>query len=221
MENWLCIDLGNTPGSFALMKSSEDELPTLLSEVVLEGPQRQSETFLPLLVQELKNQGLELKQINRVILNRGPGSYTGLRVAFASVFGFLAALEASIETLDGSEALALNWIQKNPTVKFSHLMQVSSLRWRHVEFILEDKNLKIAQDEVLEASNAKTFSELVLLTQNQTPESFKIKERDCLQPKASHLGFALKYSTTRKSYVDGIKRFLAEPDYYGSSIKPS
>lgn len=49
-----------------------------------------SQLLIPLIAEILKKNGFQLKDISKIIVNTGPGSYTGLRIgiAVANVFGW-------------------------------------------------------------------------------------------------------------------------------------
>ncbi len=54
-------------------------------------PLRHSENLIPLMDQLLRKAKLKLEQIDAFAIDRGPGSFTGLRIGFGFLKGFLAA----------------------------------------------------------------------------------------------------------------------------------
>ena len=64
--------------------------------------------LLPLLDEVLRSAGLEPAAIDGVVALRGPGSFTGLRVACATALGFAQAHGAAATAVSSLEALALS-----------------------------------------------------------------------------------------------------------------
>jgi len=61
----------------------------LVENVCYEAWQRQSELMIPEIENVLKKQNLKAKDINEILVTKGPGSYTGLRIALtiAKIYG--------------------------------------------------------------------------------------------------------------------------------------
>lgn len=60
-----------------------------VQEARLSGFLQHAENLLPLVDRLLKKQKTSLNKIDRFLIGRGPGSFTGLRVSFATLKGFL------------------------------------------------------------------------------------------------------------------------------------
>lgn len=86
MPNILAIDTSSPVLSIALQKSDE----TIL-ESSLEHFMTHAENLLPTIEKMLKENKLTIEDIHIFLLGRGPGSFTGLRIGFATIKGFLAA----------------------------------------------------------------------------------------------------------------------------------
>ena len=61
-----------------------------IKELSARGPLQHSENLIPLIDQLLKKQKLSLDKIDAFAIDRGPGSFTGLRIGFSLLKGFLA-----------------------------------------------------------------------------------------------------------------------------------
>ncbi|HTL48776.1 MAG TPA: tRNA (adenosine(37)-N6)-threonylcarbamoyltransferase complex dimerization subunit type 1 TsaB [Verrucomicrobiae bacterium] len=57
-------------------------------EETLEGYSKHAENLLPMIEQALKKAGLAVEDIGTFLIGRGPGSFTGLRVGFATLKAF-------------------------------------------------------------------------------------------------------------------------------------
>lgn len=60
-----------------------------------EAPLQHSENLISLIDRLLKREKLTLKNIDAFVIDRGPGSFTGLRIGFSLLKGFLAAQKKS------------------------------------------------------------------------------------------------------------------------------
>ncbi|NJE40542.1 tRNA (adenosine(37)-N6)-threonylcarbamoyltransferase complex dimerization subunit type 1 TsaB [Faecalicoccus pleomorphus] len=72
----LCMDSAYKQLVLGLYKDQE-----LLAGISLEAFKKQSETIFVELNRLLKETGLDYKDMDRVIITKGPGSYTGIRIA--------------------------------------------------------------------------------------------------------------------------------------------
>jgi len=86
MANILIIDTSNNK-----QISVGFEVSGKISEITEDSTVLRSEAALPVVEKLLKKNNLEINQIDEIRVNKGPGSYTGLRVgiAIANTLGFL------------------------------------------------------------------------------------------------------------------------------------
>lgn len=81
----------------------------LYSETTIHSKKKNHSERLMLLIEEvLKNSGLELKDVDLFSCTVGPGSFTGLRIAIATVKGLAQSLNKPVIPLSTLEALAYN-----------------------------------------------------------------------------------------------------------------
>jgi len=97
----LSVDLSSPTGTLALFKGT-----TLLHELELPETQSHSELFLGALDSLLTSQGLTLEQVDRYLTTSGPGSFTGLRIAWSSLKAFALANGKPLLVVAGDEARA-------------------------------------------------------------------------------------------------------------------
>src|ERR1041385_2607672 len=83
--NILALDTSSPVLSVALKTG-----PREISETQLTGFLQHAENLLPLIDRLLKKQKTSLAKIDLFLIGRGPGSFTGLRVGFATLKGFMA-----------------------------------------------------------------------------------------------------------------------------------
>jgi tRNA threonylcarbamoyladenosine biosynthesis protein TsaB len=96
----LGLDTSEALGGVALCRDG-----ALLVEVALVEPLRHAEALLPAVERLLSECGVEKKAIELVCVNRGPGSFTGLRIGLATAKGLCQALEIPLVGVDGTMAL--------------------------------------------------------------------------------------------------------------------
>jgi len=93
----LGIDTSERDGGVALYE--EDGIA---EEIRFEEPLRHAESIFPAIERLLERSGLKKGRIDRVSVNRGPGSFTGLRIGLASAKGFCQALGIPLVGVDGT-----------------------------------------------------------------------------------------------------------------------
>lgn len=98
--NILALDTASPVLSVALLGPSGK-----IREATAHGFMTHAENILPLLDRLLKKEKIGLGQVHRWLINRGPGSFTGLRIGFATLKGFLA-----VRKIPSAGALSLDII---------------------------------------------------------------------------------------------------------------
>lgn len=95
----LGLDSSEAHGGAALVSDG-----VLLGEALLEEPLRHSEELLPAVERLIASCGIDRRGIARVGVNRGPGSFTGLRIGLSTAKGFGQALGIPVFGVDGTLA---------------------------------------------------------------------------------------------------------------------
>ncbi len=95
----LGVDSSEVYGGAAIINDN-----CLLGEELMEEPLRHSEELLPVVERLLDTCGVDRTMVGRVSVNRGPGSFTGLRIGIASAKGFAQALGIPVVGIDGTLA---------------------------------------------------------------------------------------------------------------------
>src|ERR1043165_2976153 len=108
MTNLLAFDTSSQVLTIALKLGSQK-----ISETRLVGFMKHAENLLPMIDDLLKKHKASLNDVDAYLVGRGPGSFTGLRIAFSTLKGFLAyqkkpcfgasALDMIAENLDFAE----------------------------------------------------------------------------------------------------------------------
>lgn len=106
-ELWLSLDLSAPTGSISLHSHQRGRVK-LRAEVTLDDAGKHSESVLTGIEATLAQAEVGLETVTRFLTSTGPGSFTGLRVAFSALKAFSMAGGQAIELLDGHEVLALH-----------------------------------------------------------------------------------------------------------------
>jgi tRNA threonylcarbamoyladenosine biosynthesis protein TsaB len=96
-------------------------------------PQMQAER-LALMVQEcLKNAGLRPSQLGAIVCQRGPGSYTGLRIGAALAQGIALPWNIPMLGVSTLEAMAWGWWHQDSSMHYSYSKVISMMDARRME----------------------------------------------------------------------------------------
>jgi len=76
----------------------------LSDERLMDQPLQHAERLIPLIEEILRRNNLSRDKIGAVCVNRGPGSFTGLRIGLATAKGFCQAVGAALIAIDGVDA---------------------------------------------------------------------------------------------------------------------
>ena len=101
----LGIDTSGRQGSVALLRAQGEELLTLDLALISGG--EYSERLVPTIAELLVRHGVERNGIGLIGVASGPGSFTGLRIAIASVKGLSEAFATPVVAVSVLEAVAL------------------------------------------------------------------------------------------------------------------
>ncbi len=99
--NLLAFDTSGPVMSVALQAGNDPIL-----EKVRHGNWGHMEELLPFVDELLGQKGLKLAEIQAFLINRGPGSFTGLRIGFSTLLGLIAAKPTPCFGVDSLDVLA-------------------------------------------------------------------------------------------------------------------
>lgn len=99
--NVLAIETATTAAAIGLVTSAGERL-----EVVVDDNRHHTESLVPGIRDLLAHAGIGAKDVDRVVVDRGPGLYTGLRVGIATAVGFALAANCDLVGVTSLEVLA-------------------------------------------------------------------------------------------------------------------
>ena len=79
-----------------------------IKEIIVNDARNHSEKIMPVIEQALQETNLNLKDINLFVCDKGPGSFTGIRIGIGTVLAFQDSLNIPCVGISSLEALAYN-----------------------------------------------------------------------------------------------------------------
>ncbi len=207
---WLSLDLASPTGSLALHRKNEDGSLQLVAETQIGRGSHPLEQLLPVLHTTLSSHGFVLSDIQRFLTTTGPGSFSGLRVAYATLKGFAMAQGTPIDTVSGNEARALAWLREGHTLEEGEVLFVATpvSQGRYClaayEAVSRDKVTKLSEDMVPEAEVQTARGRGVVLD-----ASFPLR--------AAHLAEGIENAVSRRTHTNLIEWINAGPQYLGET----
>jgi len=99
----LSIDTSSNLCAVAVLEDSN-----LIQENILDDTKNHSEKIMPVIAQTLEESNLLLKDIDLIVCDKGPGSFTGIRIGVATVMSFVDSLKITVIGISSLEALMYN-----------------------------------------------------------------------------------------------------------------
>ena len=83
-----------------------------IKEIIVNDARNHSEKIMPVIEQALQESNIILKDINLIVCDKGPGSFTGIRIGVGTVLAFQDTLEIPCIGISALEALVYNTDQE-------------------------------------------------------------------------------------------------------------
>lgn len=203
----LCIDTSSKLCSVAILENT-----TLINKLELDNGLTHSETLMPLIKNLLESCNLSLNDIDLLVSDVGPGSFTGIRIGVATCKAFSDSLNIPCVGISSLEVLAYNIKNdgiicstidcKNDNCYFA-LYELEN----EIYNILEDPCAK-SVDEVLDLLNKQYSDKTIEFVGDGIPS----KSTNCYL-NVENLGLAgyKKFITTNNSSEDILPLYLKKP----------
>jgi tRNA threonylcarbamoyladenosine biosynthesis protein TsaB len=110
----------------------------------------------------LKELNITAKDLSAIAINKGPGSYTGLRIGTSFAKGICYALNIPLIAIDSLEILAKDFLLKYPNDNVDYICPMIDARRMEVYTSIFDKNLKQlfpSKPLVLDSQSFKEFQD--------------------------------------------------------------
>lgn len=203
----LSIDTSSNLCTIALL---EDE--NCVKELIVDDARNHSEKIMPLIEQILKETNSTLKDINLIVCDKGPGSFTGIRIGVGTALAFQDSLNIPCIGISSLETLAYNIKQDGL------ICSLIDAKNNNVYFgLFELKNNEYVQISTFEFNS---ISEIISILKNhKEPITFvgdgSIANKDILLKNFTNCTF------TEKNNLSSFSLGLAGLNTYKKGLKPS
>ena len=99
----LSIDTASNLCTVAVLEDT-----TCIKELIVNDARNHSEKIMPVIEQVLNDTNLHIKDIDLIVCDKGPGSFTGIRIGVGTVLGFRDVLNVNCVGISSLESLAYN-----------------------------------------------------------------------------------------------------------------
>ena len=99
----LSIDTASNLCTVAVLENEK-----CIKEIIVDDARNHSEKIMPAIEQALSESKLTLQDINLIVCDKGPGSFTGIRIGVGTVLAFKDSLNIPCIGISSLEALAYN-----------------------------------------------------------------------------------------------------------------
>ena len=99
----LSIDTSSNLCAVAVLEDNN-----LIKENILDDTKNHSEKIMPVIAQTLEEANFKLNDIDLIVCDKGPGSFTGIRIGVATVMSFADSLKIPTIGITSLETLAYN-----------------------------------------------------------------------------------------------------------------
>lgn len=106
--NILAIDTSSTVATVAVITEEK-----LLGEIIINHPKTHSQKLMPVLDQLLMDLDMSVKDMDRIAVANGPGSFTGVRIGLSAAKGLAHPNEIPLIQVSSLEGLAYNLVGCN------------------------------------------------------------------------------------------------------------
>lgn len=197
----LCIDTSSKLCSVAIFENT-----TILNKLELDNGLTHSETLMPLVKNILDKSNLTLKDIDLLVSDIGPGSFTGIRIGVATVKAFSDSLNIPCVGINSLEVLAYN-------IKNDSLI-CSTIDCKNDNCYFALYKLKNGIYDVLEEPCSKTVQEVLDLLNMKYPNKSIEFVGDGIPSKSINC-----YLDIENLGIAGFNKFIGN-NYIGEEILP-
>ena len=199
----LAIDTSSKLCSVAILEDT-----SLIKKLELDNGLTHSETLMPLVQQLLKECNLSLKDIDLLVSDIGPGSFTGIRIGVATCKAFSDSINIPCIGISSLDVLAYN-IKKEGII--CSTIDCKNDNCYFALYELKDKNYNVLQETC-----AKSVNEVLKLLNNQYSDKNISFVGDGIP---SHSIDTFNYLNVENLGIAGYKKFIAQ-NKIGENILP-
>ena len=163
----------DTSSSYLYSAISEDN--KLLCEVKKEFGHTLSEEALPEIVSLFESNNIDAREIDKIIVVNGPGSFTGIRIGITIAKTFAWSLNIPITTISGLEAMMLSSKEKNnyvPLIDARRKYVFAAIYNEEKQEILKPQHIKLEKLK----EKLKELNDYIVISNDEFEEFNKIEK---------------------------------------------
>lgn len=211
----LAIDTSNRPLSVAILEDKR-----LLAETTTNVLRNHSTTLMPIVEDLLKKAATTIQEIDRFVVAKGPGSYTGLRIGVTTAKTFAFTLNKELVGVSSLKVLAANYKNTNRVIVplFDARRQnvfAGVYRWENGELVnvMPDRHISLEKlQEKLKDNEVVFIGEDAIKLEKEISEFFAGEDYIFAEGKDNYpSAMVLGVSGQKESVVENINDFI--PDY--------
>ncbi len=208
---WLAIDTTTQIATYALKVGDKIYQKQQL------GATTHAKTILSLITDLMHEAGVQLKDIQGIVVGRGPGSFTGLRVACAVVKGLAFPYDIPIYPVSNLALVAWSVRKKYPS---ACVLSLIDARMQQVYWAIYEKDVWHAEEHVDCVSKIKAPTKSFVLAgyhfheyQALIPSTWSIIAEEHVEPDAS-----MMIEMLASNLIDAVDVAALEPIYVREQI---
>lgn len=216
MKNWLAIDTSTDIASVALWYKGE------MTSMEQGNQKTHAQFLLPMIDALLGQSGAAVHQMDAIVFGRGPGSFTGLRIACATAKGL--AVAADIEVIPVSTLAAIAHAARIDSKHTSDkVLAMVDARMQEVYWGWFDLDSYTAEEQVAAAASIKIHSESSFILAGVGVEVFKPLLDDSIQSRIQNTlplypTASAMIALARETNIPSIPAAMAEPVYVRNKV---
>lgn len=216
MKNWLAIDTSTDVASVALWYKGE------LTSMEQGNQKTHAQFLLPMIDALLANSGAALNQMDAIVFGRGPGSFTGLRIACATAKGL--AIARDIEVIPVSTLAAIVHATRAACQKTSDLvLAMVDARMQEVYWGWFDSETHTAEEHVSAVASITADSDASFILAGVGVELFKPLLDASIQSRIQSIlpiypSASAMIALARETNIRSIPAAMAEPVYVRNKV---
>lgn len=149
----LAMDSSGLVASVALVEDGN-----LIAEYTVNYKKTHSQTLLPMMDEIVKMTDTDLKTVDGIVVAKGPGSFTGLRIGLATAKGLALTLDKPIVGVPTVEGLAMNLYGTGSLIcplmdARRNQVYTGIYRFEGSELVVVKEQIAIAIEDIIEALN--------------------------------------------------------------------
>lgn len=191
---------------------------TVLSQKIVEDTQSHAKLLPTLIKEALEEVSLKIQDIDTLIVSEGPGSYTGLRIGFATAKAIAYTLNKPILFVDALEALAVEMANRTKEKNAYYIATMPS-RKGELYYAIANENSEIIKGSTPAKFTNTLFEEyenkkiFLAGNNNETVKKYDFKNKFVFLCLEFNVKYLLNYAIKGSNYTGKENYIYKNPKY--------